>query len=210
MKTPPCVLGGSLRDLNCFICSEGPARECLETKGPLHTRDWEPVTFTLQEFSLVEKAEPVQVHFTLCSRDLWSMWMRDGCKVYMDSYMAPNGSCFMVTWIIFQKPSLGAGLTQDQVTMALWSFTTVGLFYFYHVWGPTWIEIRWNSIWMRARSRMTSHYTWGSMTMLHDFGDVLGRSLDTFFWALTNSWSRLLACVWSDHEGRFTLLCTRA
>ena len=33
--------------------------------------------------------------------------MQGGCKVYMDSYMASNGPCFMVTWIIFQKPSLG-------------------------------------------------------------------------------------------------------
>ena len=24
--------------------------------------------------------------------------MQDGCKVYMDSYMASNGPCFMVTW----------------------------------------------------------------------------------------------------------------
>ena len=32
---------------------------------PLHTRDCEPVTSTLQPLSLVEKAEPVQVHFTL-------------------------------------------------------------------------------------------------------------------------------------------------
>ena len=29
--------------------------------------------------------------------------MQDGCKVYMDSYVASNGSCFMVTWIIFQN-----------------------------------------------------------------------------------------------------------
>ena len=68
---------------------------------------------------------------------------------------------------------------------------------FYHVWGPAWIEIHWNSIWLRAWSDMTSHYTWRSMTMLHDFGGVLGQPLDTFFWALTISWSRLLARVWS-------------
>ena len=29
---------------------------------------------------------------------------------------------------------------------------------------------------------MTSHYTWRSMTALHDFGGVLGRPLDFFFW----------------------------
>jgi len=77
----------------------------------------------------------------------------------------------------------------------------------YHVWGPTWIEIHWNSIWLRARSHMASHYDWESVTTLHDFGGVPGRPLDTFFWALTISWARLLALVcevaliWT-HEGR--------
>ena len=33
--------------------------------------------------------------------------MQDGCKVYMDSYKALNGSCFMVTWTIVKKPLLG-------------------------------------------------------------------------------------------------------
>ena len=67
----------------------------------------------------------------------------------------------------------------------------------YHVWGPAWIEIRWNSIWSRARSHITSHYTWGSVTTLHDLGGVLGWPLETFFWALTILWSRLSTRVWS-------------
>ena len=33
--------------------------------------------------------------------------MQGGCRVYMDAYMAWNGSCFMVTWTIFKKPPLG-------------------------------------------------------------------------------------------------------
>ena len=44
---------------------------------------------------------------------------------------------------------------------------------------------------------MTSHYTRGSVTTLHGFGGVLRRPWDTFFWALTISWSRQLARVWS-------------
>ena len=69
---------------------------------------------------------------------------------------------------------------------------------FYHVWGPAWIEIHWNNIWLKAWSHMTSHYTWGSVTTLHDFGSDLGRPFDAFFWALTISWSPLLAHVWSS------------
>jgi hypothetical protein len=43
---------------------------------------------------------------------------------------------------------------------------------------------------------MASHYTQGFVTTLHDVGGVLGRRpLETLFWALTISWSRLLACV---------------
>ena len=56
----------------------------------------------------------------------------------------------------------------------------------------------WNTIWLSAWSHMTSHYTQGSMTTLHDFGGVLGRPLDTSFGALTISWSWLLARMWSD------------
>ena len=56
--------------------------------------------------------------------------MQDGCEVYMDSYMALNGSCFMVTWIIFKNHLLEVGLTRNHVTMALRTLTTVYLFYF--------------------------------------------------------------------------------
>jgi hypothetical protein len=76
-------------------------------------------------------------------------------------------------------------------------------FYFIMVWGPTtWIEIHCNSIQLRDRSHMTSHYFWRFVTTLHDFKGVLGQPLDTFFWALTMSWSQLLACVWSGPKPR--------
>ena len=88
------------------------------------------MTITLQALSLVEKAEPVQVRFPLRLRDQWSKRMQDGCKVYMDSYMASNGSCFMVTWTIFNNHLLEVGLTQNRETMTLRTLTTVDLFYF--------------------------------------------------------------------------------
>ena len=56
--------------------------------------------------------------------------MQDGCKVHMDSYVASNGSCFMVTWIIFKTHLLEVGLTQIRETMALRMLVTVDLFYF--------------------------------------------------------------------------------
>ena len=57
--------------------------------------------------------------------------MQDGCKVYMDSYMASNGSCFMVPWTIFKNHLLEIDLTQNQETTALQNLTTIEiLFYF--------------------------------------------------------------------------------
>ena len=84
-----------------------------ETEGP-----W--TLITLQALSLVKMAEPVQVrYFTLRLRDQRSMWMQDGCEVYMDSHMTSNGSCFMVTLIVLRNHLLEVGLTQDRETMAL-------------------------------------------------------------------------------------------
>ena len=56
--------------------------------------------------------------------------MQDGCKVHMDSYMASNGSCFMVTGIIFKNHLLEVGLSQNWEPLALQILTTVDLFYF--------------------------------------------------------------------------------
>jgi hypothetical protein len=70
--------------------------------------------------------------FTLRLRVQRRMWMRDGCRVYVDSYMASSGSCFMVTWTVFKNHLLEVGLIQNQETMAFRTLTTVGLFMFYH------------------------------------------------------------------------------
>ena len=47
------------------------------------------------------------------------MRTQDGCEVYMDSYMALNGSCVMVTWTISENRLLEVGLTQTRETMTL-------------------------------------------------------------------------------------------
>ena len=57
--------------------------------------------------------------------------MQDGCKVYMDSYMALSGSCFIVTWTIFENHLLEVGLTQNlEKIVALRNFIINDLFYF--------------------------------------------------------------------------------
>ena len=105
-----------------------------------------------------------------------------------------------VTWsleINFQKPPLGGRPNTKSGDHGNPNAHNLWCILFYHVWWPAWLHIHWNSIWLRARSHMISHYTWGSVITLHDFREVLERPLDTFFWALTKSWSWLLARVWS-------------
>ena len=67
---------------------------------------------------------------------------------------------------------------------------------FYHVQKPTWIEIYWNSIgWglvaygFTLDLKVCDHTTW--------CWRWVGTAFGHFLWALTMSWSRLLARVWS-------------
>ena len=62
--------------------------------------------------------------------------MQDGCKDYMDSYMASNGSCFYGHLDYFQNHLLEGGLTQNQETMALRNLTAVDLLHFIICRGP--------------------------------------------------------------------------
>ena len=142
-------------------------------------------------------AEPVQVRFT---RHLRAQ------RKYVNARWMGSLRGFLrgIEWIVFhghldyfQKPPLGGRPNTKPGDHGTPNAHNRWFILFYHVWGPAWIEIHWNSIWLRAWSHMTSHYTWGSVTTLHDFGGVSGRPLDTFFWALTISWSRLLARGWS-------------
>ena len=89
-----------------------------------------PWPFNFKHSHWWKKAESVQVRFTLRLREQQSMWLQDGCKVVMDSYMASNGSCLMVMWTILKTHLLEAVLTQYRETVALRTLTTVGLFYF--------------------------------------------------------------------------------
>ena len=129
----------------------------------------------------------------------------------MDSYTASNGSCFTVTLDYFQEPSLGGrSSTKPLGDHGTLNADNCWFILFYHMWGPTWMESHWNSIWLRNWSHVTSHYTRGwSVTTLCDFGGVLGGwPLDTFFWALTvtalGSWVKWLIPIarsesWKKH-----------
>ena len=130
-------------------------------------------------------------------RDQRSMWMQDGRKVL-------HGYLHGIEWIMFhghsdysQLPPLGGRPNTKPRDHGTPNAHNHWFILFNHEWGPAWIEIQWNSLRLRARSHMTSHYTRRYMTTLHDFGGVLGRPSDTFLWHPTISWSRLLARVWS-------------
>ena len=134
----------------------------------------------------------------VCWDGLWtlsfglSQFHGHGCKVYTDSYMALKGSCCPVTRIIFKNHLLEVGLTHNRETANTRSRWFI---LFYHVWGPVWIKIHWNSISLRARHRRhptTFEDPWPHYMILEVCWDGF---LDTFFWALTFSWSRLLARV---------------
>ena len=123
--------------------------------------------------------------------------MQDGCEVYMDSYMASNGSCFILTWIVLKNHLLEVGLTWNWEIVALQILTSIGLFCFIMCedpreqkfiaiafgWGP-------GQIWLHT----TLEDPWPHCMILEV---CLGQRLHTFLWALTISWSQLLARVWS-------------
>jgi hypothetical protein len=139
--------------------------------------------------------------------DQHSMWMQDGCKVYMDSYTTLDGSCFMVTWTIAKSQILEVGLTQNhRETNALWMLTTIGSLYFIMVWGPAWIKKpRWNSIWLRGPVTYDFTNTRGSVTTPHDFGGVLRWPLGSHNFMVTALGSCVKQCpgsFWADVVGQ--------
>ena len=190
--------------ISCFLvlitycrCKRLTSLHVNIVRATSHTRDREPVTIALQALSVVEKAELVQV----CLHTVLEGPTEYICECKMDvkfTWIPTWHLMDHVSWslgLLFKKPPLwGRPTTKDHGTPNAHNRWFI---LFYHVWGPEWIKIQWNSIWLRARSHMTSHYTWESVITLHDFGDVLGRPLDTFLWALTVTWSQLLARVWS-------------
>ena len=87
------------------------------------------MTIALQAFSLVAKADPVQgrFHTTLEGTNGVSDCKMD-VNIYMDSYIASNGSCFMVTWTLFKNHLLEVGLTPNGDIIALSYFKIIALY----------------------------------------------------------------------------------
>ena len=185
----------------------------LQGKGRAisHTRPWardHELHFKRSHWWRGQSRSKFASHYAWGTNGVYT-WTQDGCEVYMDSYVASNGSCFMVIWTISINRLLEVGLTQNRGDHGTPNAHNRWFIFFYHVWGSIWIEIHeiafgWGPLVMydftlhlRVRDRTTSWF-W-------KFGAVLGQVLIAFFWALTIAWSRLLACVWSGPKASFIL-----
>ena len=84
----------------------------------------------------MEKTEPVQVRFTPRLRDQRVCGCKMDAKVYMDSYMASNGS--YVDY--FQNPPLGGRPNTKSGDFGTSNAHNRWFLLFYHVWRSTWIE----------------------------------------------------------------------
>ena len=137
-------------------------------------------------------------HYTLvingaseCKMDVESTWI---------STLHQNGPCFNIALTISKNHLWESSLTQHWETMALRYFTTNELVYLVLFKDPAWIEVIEIAFGWGCGHIWLHNYTWGPVATLHDSGSVLGQPVDTFFWARTISWSRLLARVWSGRK----------
>ena len=90
-------------------------------------------------------------------------------KVYMDSYVALDGSCFMVSWIIFKHHLLWGRSNTEPGDHDTPNAHNRWFILFYHAWGPAWIEI------------IGLAFGWGPVT--YDFTLYLKvRDHTTWFW----------------------------
>ena len=96
------------------------------------------------------------------------------CECKMDA--KSNGILHGIDWIVFQghfgcfqKLPLGGRFDTKPGNRGTLNAHNRWFNLLCCVWRPTWIGICWNSNWLRARSQMASHYTWGSVTTLHEW-----------------------------------------
>ena len=156
--------------------------KCCDSKGPLHTRIWQPVTITSS--TLIGGKAGAGPSSLQSSHYAWGTNGARECKMDVKSAWIPND----IKWVMFhghldyfQKPPFGGRPNTKLGDHGTQNAHNHWFILFYNVRGPAWIKFHSNSIWLRAWSHMASHYTWGPVTTLHDFGGVLGRPLDTYF-----------------------------
>ena len=127
--------------------------------GPLHTWDWEAHGHYTSSTLIGGKGEtgPSSLPTTL-----------EGPAEYVNArWMSSlHGFVHGMQWIMFhghldyfQKPLLGGRSNTKPGDHGTSNAHNRWFIVFYHVWGPAWIDIHGNSIWLRAWSHMTSHTT---------------------------------------------------
>ena len=130
-----------------------------------------------------------------CKMDVESTWI---------SYLASEWTMFHGHLDCIQNPPLGGRPNTKPGDHGTPNVHNRRFILFYHVWGSTWIEIHWNSIWLRA-GHIWLHTTLEDPWPLYMILKVCWDGLWTLFLgALTISWSWLLDHVWSGLEGGFT------
>ena len=135
------------------LCSSIKNATVFGYRGPLHTRDWEPVTnHSSTCVGGNGGAGPSSLHTPLEGpTEYISECKMDVKHSYMDYYMASNTSCFMVTWTIFKNRLLEIGLLpQNWGGHDIPNAHNCWYILFCHVWGLAWIDIHWDSIWLKG------------------------------------------------------------
>jgi hypothetical protein len=85
---------------------------------------------------------PSSLHTTLAwgTNGVWECKM-DVKSTWIHSYMALNGSCFMVTWTILQKPYGGGRPNSKSRHHGTLNAHNHWFLLYYHVWRSAWIEV---------------------------------------------------------------------
>ena len=154
-----------------------------EIEGP-----W-PLHFKLFHWWKMRSISKFASHYT------WGTIGVSECKMDVKSTWNPTWHQMdHVSWslgLIFSSKNhlLEESQTQNSKTMTPRNLTIVHLLCFKMYEDHAWIGIHWNSIWFRTPPHMTSCYTLGPVTILHELESVLGRPLETSF-GLSMSWSQ--------------------
>ena len=96
-------------------------------------------------------AGPISIHTTL--EGLTDGLSMCECKMDVESARIPTWHQMdHVSWSfgLFQKPPLGGRPNTKPGDHGTLNAHNLWFFLLYHMWGPAWIEIHWNNIWLRA------------------------------------------------------------